>query len=66
MSFFVRPFNAPSMMENPVGKSIAEDLGKTPAQVLLRFLTQQSIIVIPKSVNSNRLKENFQVGLEIK
>jgi diketogulonate reductase-like aldo/keto reductase len=51
------------MMENPAVKSIAEDVGKTPAQVLLRFMTQQGIIVIPKSVNANRLKENFQVWI---
>lgn len=34
---------------------------KTPAQVALRFLLQEGIIVIPKSVHKNRMIENFSV-----
>ena len=33
--------------------------GKTPAQVALRFLTQQGIIAIPKSVHPARMRENL-------
>jgi 2,5-diketo-D-gluconate reductase B len=33
--------------------------GKTAAQVCLRFLVQQDIIVIPRTSRSERLKENF-------
>ena len=33
--------------------------GKTAAQVALRFLTQQGIIVIPKSVHKERMIQNL-------
>ena len=39
--------------------AIAENHGKTVAQVALRFLSQQGIIVIPKSIHIPRMKENF-------
>jgi diketogulonate reductase-like aldo/keto reductase len=42
-------------------KKIASSHGKSPAQVLLRHLIQQGIIVIPKSANPIRIKENGQV-----
>jgi diketogulonate reductase-like aldo/keto reductase len=35
--------------------------GKTAAQVCLRFLVQQDIIVIPRTSNSQRLAENFAI-----
>jgi len=35
--------------------------GKTAAQVCLRYLVQQNIIVIPKSSRPERLKENFEI-----
>ena len=35
--------------------------GKTPAQVLLKHLMQQQVVVIPKSVNAKRIQENFNV-----
>ena len=40
--------------------AIAEKHGRTIAQVALRFLTQQGIIVIPKSTHLERMKENFE------
>ena len=33
--------------------------GKTAAQIALRFLLQQGIVVIPKSTHIERMKENF-------
>ena len=39
---------------------IAANHGKTVAQIALRFLTQQGIIVIPKSTHIERMKENFE------
>ena len=44
---------------NPVVTSIAELLGKTPAQVALRWGIQQGQSVLPKSANESRLKENI-------
>ena len=46
---------------NEVLVSIAEKHGKTVAQVILRWLTQRNIIVIPKSVRKDRMAENFDI-----
>ena len=35
--------------------------GKTAAQVCLRYLVQQDMIVIPRTSRSERLKENFAI-----
>jgi diketogulonate reductase-like aldo/keto reductase len=40
---------------------IAKEHGKTSAQVALRFLIENGIRVIPKSVNASRQKENFGI-----
>ncbi|ASV69639.1 aldo/keto reductase [Cytobacillus sp. FSL W7-1323] len=42
-------------------KEIANSVGKTPAQVVLRWHLQNDTIVIPKSVTPSRIKENFDV-----
>lgn len=51
----------PSILENPVVIKIAEKYKKTPAQIALKFIIQEDIIVIPKSTNMNRLKENIDL-----
>ncbi|MCH5155297.1 MAG: aldo/keto reductase [Clostridiales bacterium] len=48
-----------NIFRNPTLMQIAENHGKSVAQVALRFLTQQGIIVIPKSTHIERMKENF-------
>ncbi len=40
---------------------IAEEVGKTPAQVVLRWHVQRGDIVFPKSVTPSRMKENFEL-----
>jgi hypothetical protein len=52
-------------LKDPVVSQIAEHHNKTPAQVLLRHCMQRDIVVIPKSTNPGRIKENFQVIAEI-
>ncbi|XP_047482644.1 aldo-keto reductase family 1 member A1-like [Penaeus chinensis] len=51
----------PILLQHPVVTSMAKRLGRTPAQVLLRFLIQNNLVVIPKSTNQKRVKENFNV-----
>jgi diketogulonate reductase-like aldo/keto reductase len=48
-------------LTDPVVVKIAEHHKKTAAQVLLRHCMQRDIVVIPKSTNPGRIKENFQV-----
>jgi diketogulonate reductase-like aldo/keto reductase len=40
---------------------IAADCGRTPAQVMLRWLLQKDIVVLPKSVTPSRIRENAEV-----
>ena len=47
--------------QNPVLKEIGDKHGKSVAQTALRFLIQNGVIVIPKSVHKNRMEENFNV-----
>ena len=47
--------------QNPVLKEIGDKHGKSVAQTALRFLIQNGVIVIPKSVHKNRMEENLNV-----
>lgn len=49
------------MFENPVLVEIAKAHGKTAAQIALRFLMQSGVVIIPKSVHEERIKENFDL-----
>ena len=49
------------MLKNPVLVQIGEKHKKTPAQVILRWLVQQNIIAIPKTMRRERMQENLAV-----
>ena len=49
------------MFQNPVLKEIGAAYGKSVAQVILRWLIQRNVVVIPKSVHKERMAENFNV-----
>ncbi|XP_070532976.1 aldose reductase-related protein 2-like [Ptychodera flava] len=51
----------PPLLQNPKIKEIGERHQKTIAQVILRYLFQRGISVIPKSANAGRIRQNFQV-----
>ena len=50
-----------NFFNNELLKSIGQKYNKTVAQVALRFLTQENVIVIPKSTHKERMKENFEI-----
>lgn len=49
------------MFKNKVLKSIGDKYGKTPAQVILRWLIERNVIVIPKTTRKARMEENIAV-----
>jgi diketogulonate reductase-like aldo/keto reductase len=50
-----------NIFENELLLAIAEKYKKTVAQVILRWLTQRGVVVIPKSVRKERIVENFNI-----
>jgi diketogulonate reductase-like aldo/keto reductase len=53
-------------MTHPVLEGIARRHGRTPAQVLLRWGLQHEVVVIPKSVRPERIRENADLyGFEL-
>ena len=49
------------IFNNPTVKAIAYRHGKTTAQVMLRWLNQRGVVVIPKSVSKARMAENLDI-----
>ncbi len=49
------------ILSNPTLKKIAEKYSKTPSQIALKFNVQRDIVVIPKTVNKDRMKENLDI-----
>lgn len=49
------------IFNNPTLKAIADRHGKTTGQVILRWLNQRGIVIIPKSVRRERMRENFNI-----
>ncbi len=50
-----------NIFENELLKKIALKYQKSVAQVILRFFLEQNIVVIPKTIHTERMKENFDV-----
>lgn len=55
------PLGQGKILQNPTLMAIGEKHQKTAAQVIIRWHLQSEIIVIPKSVHEERIKENFEV-----
>jgi 2,5-diketo-D-gluconate reductase A len=50
-----------SLLSEPVIVEVADRLGRTPAQVVLRWHVQQGLVVIPKSSDPARLAQNLNL-----
>lgn len=50
-----------NLFTNSILKEIGIRYNKTSAQIALRFLIQRNVVVIPKTVNKNRMEENYNV-----
>lgn len=53
--------DSPSLLEEPVLNAIAKKHNRSPGQVALRFQLQRGVVVLVKSFNQKRIKENFEV-----
>ena len=53
--------NDPIVMDDLILGEIAKKRGKSVAQIMLRFQVQRGVIVIPKSIKVERIRENSKV-----
>lgn len=53
--------NSENEMNDKHVKALAQKYSKTPAQILLRATVEMGIIVIPKTTNPERMKENINI-----
>ncbi|MEZ2329785.1 aldo/keto reductase [Mesorhizobium sp. RCC_202] len=60
------PLGSGRLLADPVLEKLAKKHGKSVAQVIIRWHLQEGLIVIPKSVNQDRIAGNFDVfGFEL-
>lgn len=55
------PIAQGKVLDDPTINRIAERVGKTPAQVTLRWHIQRGDVIFPKSVTQKRIQENFDL-----
>src|SRR5436309_2023078 len=55
------PLGTGSHLSHDGVRRVAARVGRTPAQVLLRWCVQQAVPVIPKSTHRERIEENAQI-----
>ncbi|XP_029414579.1 aldo-keto reductase family 1 member C1 homolog isoform X3 [Nannospalax galili] len=53
--------NSPVLLDDPVLASMAKKYKQTPALIALRYQLQRGVVVLAKSLNEKRIKENIQV-----
>jgi 2,5-diketo-D-gluconate reductase A len=60
------PIAQGGVLDDPVITEIADRIGRTPAQVVLRWHLERGSIVFPKSTTPSRIQENFELfGFEL-
>ena len=55
------PIAQGKVLDDPTVVDIAEQVGRTPAQVVLRWHVQRGDVVFPKSTTPERIEENFHI-----
>lgn len=55
------PLTRGNKLNYPIIAEVARKYDKTPAQILIRWSLQHDVIVIPKSIHKDRIRENSQV-----
>jgi diketogulonate reductase-like aldo/keto reductase len=55
------PLGTGKHLSSKTVRRVAEGLGRTPAQVLLRWCLQRSLVVIPKSTHRDRIASNAEI-----
>ena len=55
------PLMNAQILEDDTVKSVASEINKTPAQVIIRWNIEHGVVVIPKSVTPSRIEENLNV-----
>lgn len=55
------PIAQGKVLDDPAVVEVAEALGRTPAQAVLRWHVQRGDVVFPKSTTPSRMKENFEI-----
>ncbi len=49
------------VFENALVQKLSKKYAKTPAQIILRFLNEENIALIPKTSHKERMKENLNI-----
>lgn len=55
------PLTQGERLGHPTIQAMAKKYGKTPAQIMIRWVLEHDMVVIPKSVKQHRIVENAQV-----
>jgi 2,5-diketo-D-gluconate reductase A len=55
------PIAQGGVLQDPAIEAIAQQVGRTPAQVVLRWHVQRGDIIIPKSKTESRVRENAEI-----
>jgi diketogulonate reductase-like aldo/keto reductase len=55
------PLTRGQRLNHPTLVGLAKKYGKSSAQILIRWNLQHGLVVIPKSIHENRIRENIQV-----
>lgn len=55
------PLGRGHLLDNPVLAEIAGHHGKSPAQIILRWVLQNNVLPLVKSVHAERIRENYDI-----